>query len=95
MSRYFKRHWDETPGEGLTGSWGTSIFYFETDEDYNVLRQIQIFQNGQILKYDNNLVNDQFGGLADQQLDKNDFANYSIDDYEFNSTWATIQRKII
>ena len=56
--RYFKKNWEETTGDELTDDWGVSIFYFETDDSLNVLKQIQIFENGKILKYDelNNVV---------------------------------------
>lgn len=84
---YFKRHWDETTGEELTDSWGLSIYYFETDEKLNVTRQLQLFENGKILKYDTEYINDKFGGLSKIQLDISEFADYRIDENEFEQVW--------
>jgi len=62
-AHYFKRSWDETTGEELTDGWGSSTYYFETDEKLNITRQLQLFDNGKILKYDTEYVDDKFGGL--------------------------------
>jgi len=67
-TNYFKKEWDDASGEELTASWGASIFYFETDLQFNVLRHIQIFENGKVLKYDSEYIDDKFGGLAELHL---------------------------
>ncbi|TGE27945.1 hypothetical protein [Hymenobacter metallicola] len=87
---YFKRFWDETTGNEWTGSWGTSCFYFETAADYWPTRQIQLFDNGNALKYTTEFVEDLFGGLAECALDKDDFERYAIDAAEFELLWATV-----
>ncbi|CAM3693789.1 hypothetical protein SPPR111872_15070 [Sphingobacterium prati] len=51
-SRYFKKFWNDNIGDELTDSWGNSSYYFETDLNLNVIKQLQLFQNGRILKYD-------------------------------------------
>ena len=86
---YFKRPWDENSGEGLTGNWGHSTYYFETDKDFYVSRQMQIFQNGKVLKYDTSYVNDKFGGLSETQLDIEEFSEIKIDKTEFEQVWQT------
>jgi len=58
--RYFKKFWDESTGEELTNSWGNSTYYFETDENLNVIKQIQKFENGKSLKYDEQNYEDEF-----------------------------------
>lgn len=44
---YYKRYWNESTGDDLTDSWGRSTWFFETDENFNVLRQITVFESGQ------------------------------------------------
>ncbi|RSK44756.1 hypothetical protein [Hymenobacter perfusus] len=80
--RYYKRYWEETTGDIATDNWGTSCFYFETDEQLCVQRQLQVFGNGQVLKYDINYVEDKLGGLSEAPLDI-DFVPYEIIKEEF------------
>jgi hypothetical protein len=89
---YYKRLWDETTGEELTDSWGTSTFYFETDNEHNVIRQLQIFQNGNALKYWDKFKEDKYGFVSDQPLDKEEFESYKIDKDEFEITWTKTQK---
>jgi hypothetical protein len=85
---YYKRHWDETTGEELTDSWGTSTYYFETDQENNVLRQIQVFENGNGLKYWNAFAEDNYGAMSDQPLDSDDFEQHKIGKAEFEKAWT-------
>ncbi len=85
--RYFKRHWNETRGDQYE-SWGKSVWFLETDKTGEVLRQIEIYKNGKVLKYDRQNIEDKFGGLADQKLDLNEFEQYSIEQEEFESKWT-------
>lgn len=90
---YYKRDWDETTGEELTDSWGTSTYYFETDDSGNVTRQLQLFQNGKALKYDKDYVEDKFGGLSEVALDLEEFLPYVIHADEFKQVWLTTDYK--
>jgi hypothetical protein len=92
MSYYYKRHWDETTGDALTDSWGTSTFYFETDRDFNVTRQIQIFELGQVLKYSDDYSADKFGALSDQPLDSDEFSEFAIDKTDFEQIWNSSKK---
>lgn len=85
---YFKRHWDETTGDALTNSWGTSTYFFETDEEGEVLRQIEVYDNGHILRYDKNYVEDEFGGLSEVPLDLTEFDEFKIENIEFEQVWT-------
>ena len=85
--RYFKKNWEETTGDELTDDWGVSIFYFETDKSLNVLKQIQIFENGNILKYDELNNEDEFGAMADQSLEEEEFLDCEIPKEEFYNIW--------
>ncbi|AUC75654.1 hypothetical protein [Olleya sp. Bg11-27] len=84
--KYFKRHWDENRGDQYE-IWGKSVWFFETGNNGEVLRQIEVYENGKILKYDNQNLEDEFGGLSDQNLDLSEFENYSIDKDEFENKW--------
>ena len=85
--RYLKKKWEETTGNELTDDWGVSIFYFETDDSLNVLKQIQIFENGNILKYDELNNEDEFGAMADQSLEEEEFLDCEISKEEFYNIW--------
>ncbi|MBP1167235.1 hypothetical protein JOE44_004119 [Chryseobacterium sp. PvR013] len=86
-NRYFKKFWNETTGEEVTDSWGNSTYYFETDENLNVNKQIQIFENEKILKYDEQNFEDQYGFLIDQPLEIEDFDNCEISEIDFYEIW--------
>ena len=85
--RYFKKLWDESTGEELTDSWGKSTYYFETDENLNVVKQLQKFENGRILKYDEHLIEDELGFLSDQPLENEEFVDDEIQKNEFYNIW--------
>lgn len=89
MTLYFKRHWNETTGDPLTDDWGTSDYYFETNLSGEVLRQIQVFENGWQLFYDNENPNDDYGGLSDQPLDLEEFEQFKISKEEFEAIWGS------
>jgi hypothetical protein len=93
MGKYYKRNWEESTGEERTYAWGTSTFFFETDDKRNIIRQIQIFEEGQLLKYEQEFPEDDFGFLSNAQLDEEEFAAFSISEKEFNNTWHTSERK--
>jgi hypothetical protein len=88
-SLFFKRPWDETSGNPKTDNWGTSIYYFETDEKGDVSKQMEVYRNDKTLKYSNLNMEDDFGGLTDHALDLTDKAYISIDKNEFFKLWNT------
>jgi hypothetical protein len=57
--RYFKFRWNESRGDKFD-DWGKSTFYHELDEDFWAIRQIEIYDNGNILKYDEKHFSDEF-----------------------------------
>jgi uncharacterized protein (DUF433 family) len=83
---YFKREWVESTGEDLTDGWGDSTYYFETDRQFNVLRQMQIFKNGKALKYDLEYLDDKFGGLSESPIELDGFTE--INKIEFDQLWT-------
>lgn len=86
-SRYFKKFWNESTGDELTDSWGNSTYYFETDLNLNVTKQLQLFQNGRTLKYDLQNFENEYGFLTDQPLDREEFSNDEIEKEEFYKIW--------
>jgi len=84
--RYFKRRWDE-PRDDEHEGWGGSVWLFEADEDLNVTRQLLIYDSGATLKYDESLLDDEYGGLTDQPLELKDYARYEITPAEFEAAW--------
>lgn len=83
---YFKRHFNESRTE-TNENWGTCIFYFETNESGEVKRQIEVYENGKILQYSNEFIEDKFGGLADQSIDLVDFEEFIISKEDFEYQW--------
>lgn len=86
-NRYFKKFWNETTADEATDSWGNSTYYFETDENLNVLKQVQIFENKKILKYDEQNLEDGYGFLTDQPLEIEDFDDNEISEIDFYEIW--------
>ena len=84
--KYFKRNWDETRGDEFD-NWGTFIWYFETDNSGLPTKQIEVYQNGKVLKYDQLKLEDEFGRLGDQKLDLNEFSEFEITKLEFEKIW--------
>ena len=94
MRRYIKRQWDDSTGEDLTDSWGTSTYLIEIDDEFYALRQIQIFEDGHVLKYSVDFTEDEFGMLSDQPLDIDEFEQSFISEKEFIDTWQKFERKV-
>ncbi len=86
--RYFKRRWDESRGDDHD-SWGLSTWYFEAGEDGYPVRQLEKYDGGAILKYDETHSDDEFGGLGDQALELEDFAPFEIDRATFEDEWSS------
>ncbi len=83
---YFKRKWEEDRGDQFA-SWGCAVYFFETDSDFVPTRQLEVYDNGTRLRYDQQHTHDEYGMLADQPLDAEDFAPYSISQAEFEDAW--------
>ena len=90
MKRYFKFRWNETRGDEFD-EWGFSTFYSETDGDLFTTRQIQIYDNGIVLKYDSNNLSDEFGGLADQSIEGGLEESNEISQEEFEAAWTSVK----
>ena len=84
--RYYLRPWDEDRGDKFAG-WGVSLWYFETDDSGRVVRQVEAYENGKVLRYDEDNLNDEFGGLAEHPIDLSEFEQFAISKEEFDDRW--------
>lgn len=86
MNKYYKREWNESRGDEFD-SWGTSMWYFEVGGERYVTRQIEIYENGNRLKYHSEKQFDDYGGLGTEPLDIIEFKEYEIGKDEFETEW--------
>jgi hypothetical protein len=64
-----------------------SWWYFETDDEGNVLRQIEMFYDGPILRYSEAHPEDNLGRLAEVALDLGEFAGFEGTKEQFEQIW--------
>lgn len=83
---YYKRHFNEIRTE-KSETWGTCDYYFETNQNGQILRQIEVYENGKELKYSKEFIEDEYGFLADQPIDLLDFENFVINKSDFEYQW--------
>lgn len=84
--KYFTQYWDENRDDEYA-DWGFSNWYFETNEADEVLKQITVYNNGKVTKYDNNHLEDEFGGLCEGTLTIDDCDGEEITKEEFYQLW--------
>ena len=85
---YFKRRWVEDRGDQYA-DWGCSMWYFEAGADGYPTRQMEVYENGKVLQYDQQHATDSFGGLCDQPLDAVEFASSIITQTQFEQAWRS------
>jgi hypothetical protein len=88
---HLKKRWNETRGDEHS-DWGHSWWYFETDQDGWVTRQLEHFDSGVVLKYDVDHVEDAFGGLAEKPLDQDMLEAGTISREAFEQVWTKLER---
>ncbi|MFK7908098.1 MAG: hypothetical protein AB8B69_23405 [Chitinophagales bacterium] len=86
MNKYYKRNWNEKRSDEFD-SWGTSVWYFEVGKDGYPTRQIELYENGNRLKYHSSKTFDDYGSLSDQALDFVQFREFEIEQNEFELEW--------
>ncbi|WP_430816394.1 hypothetical protein [Carboxylicivirga sp. RSCT41] len=84
---YIRRKWNETRGDEYD-HWGNSIWYFETEKDGTVKRQVEEYSIGIIIRYDSEFSHDNYGMLSDMKLDLSDTEFESIPEADFNKKWT-------
>jgi hypothetical protein len=85
--RYFKRYWNEPRGDSHD-DWGCSWWYFETDEAGVVERQVEVYDSGPTLRYDQSRQEDEYGGLSEKPLDIADFEAFEVNRDDFEQAWG-------
>lgn len=90
-ANYYRRPWDESRGDEYD-SWGTSVYSFETDLSGVVLRQLQIYEDGHILKYEESHAEDGYGMIAAHPLPLDEFEAFRITKTDFEEAWAKAVR---
>lgn len=83
---YYKRHFDESRIEKFE-TWGTCDYYLESNQTGEILRQIEVYENGERLKYSKELIEDEYGFLADQKIDLLEFGKFAINKKDFEYQW--------
>lgn len=86
MKIYYKRKWDEKRDDERD-VWGKSVWYFEVDNNGYPTRQLEIYENGNRLKYHSDKTFDDYGALGDQPLDADEFKAFKIEQDEFEKEW--------
>ncbi|MBD2363118.1 hypothetical protein H6G36_18310 [Anabaena minutissima FACHB-250] len=89
--KYCKWFWDESLG-GDFDTWGTSTYFIEltlVGNDLCPTRQIEVYENGNVLFYDDNHFADNYGMLSDKPLEKKDLQEFGITKAEFELVWST------
>ena len=86
--RYFRRPWDELRGDEHD-AWGTSVWFLEIDDEGWIRRQVQVYDTGPTLTYDDTAPHDAYGELGDQQVDIDDdgYTPFIIDAATFDAAW--------
>lgn len=84
--RYFKYCWEDDPGGNLAG-WGTSWWYTEVDAGGVILRVLQSYAAGQVLRYDHSWPQDEFGGMPEGVVDQDEIQDLEISGEEFFAAW--------
>ena len=82
--KFFKRDF----AEDLNGH-GSSVWLFELGPDNFATKQLEIYEDGTVFAYDAEHDHDQFGMLADQPFDLEEFASFEISPVEFDTSWAS------
>lgn len=88
VANYYKRRWDESRGDAFD-SWGASWFLFETGSDFWPVRQMEIYDGGQVLRYHRDHIEDAHGQLSEAPLDPLEFEPFRISQEEFERPWSS------
>ena len=88
IKKYCKWSWDESLG-GEFDTWGTSTYFMEVGGNLHAIRQIEVYENGNVLFYDSSHFSDDYGMLSDKALGEEDIQEFGITKAEFEQVWNT------
>ncbi len=86
--KYCKWFWDESLG-GDFDAWGTSTYFMEFGDNLCAIRQIEVYENGNVLFYDQTHLADNYGMLSDKPIGEEDIQEFAITKAEFEQIWQT------
>ncbi|MBK1989114.1 hypothetical protein A0J48_016475 [Sphaerospermopsis aphanizomenoides BCCUSP55] len=86
VKKYYKWSWDVSLG-GKYDEWGTSTYFMEIDSNLYARRQIEVYENGNVLFYDSSHCADDYGMLCDKKLDDPNIEEFEISQAEFEQVW--------
>jgi hypothetical protein len=87
--RWFKRRWDESRGDKFD-SWGAATWFVEVGDDGWPLRQVEVYDDGPVLRYGPNRTEDDYGGLGAARLEAvEDWTRWVISAAEFEEAWSS------
>lgn len=86
--KYYKWSWDVSLG-GEYDAWGCSTYFMEIDSNLYAHRQIEVYENGNVLFYDKSHVADNYGMLCDKKLVDNNIEEFEITKAEFEQIWQS------
>ncbi len=84
--RYYKWFWT-VPLGGDFDAWGTSTYFLEIGENAYTSRQIELYENGNVLSYDKKHFSDDYGRLSDQPIKDDNLEEFEITEAEFEYVW--------
>jgi hypothetical protein len=88
VKKYCKWFWDESLG-GEFDAWGTSTYFMEVGDNLHALRQVEVYENGNVLFYDGSHCADNYGMLCDKRIVEEDIQEFGITEGEFEQVWNT------
>jgi len=84
--KYYRKHWPEKRTDQYA-IWGHSDWYFESRPDGTVVRQVEVYENGPALRYDETHPQNEYGRLAETRLELSQFAGCEIPAEAFTTVW--------
>lgn len=84
--RYYKWFW-AVPLGGDFDAWGTSTYFLEIGENAYTYRQIEVYENGNVLFYDKKHFSDDYGRLSDKPMQDDNLEEFEITEAEFEHVW--------
>jgi hypothetical protein len=85
---FYKRRWDECRSDEHS-AWRGCVYYFEVAPDGTAMRQMEIYDNGTLLQYHADHIEDAFGFLTNLTIDLSEFSGFSISRDEFETAWSS------
>jgi hypothetical protein len=88
VPRYYSRRWEESRGDAYD-SWGPAVYYFEVSDDWATLRQVEVYDDGHVLRYGPENRGDEHGFLSENPGDPDEFVPFEIDGRSFEDIWES------